>query len=119
MEKTLERLLTDLFKGIIYATLFGIVGLGIGFLLGWPLLKGAYVTILIVGVIVMGIAILLLIGTPKQRFRYFVKGKMIDGRIENLDEPEKKRDFSANGLTPAVVSIVMITIGFMIEALMH
>ena len=119
MGKIIERILTDIFKGIIYATLFGIVGLGVGFLVGWPLLKGAYVVILSVGCVVMVIAVLLLIGTPRKRFQYIMKGKMVDGRLEKLDTESERRDFAAHGVTPAIVSVVMLTIGFLIEALMH
>jgi len=120
MEKFLENLLTNLFKGIIYSVLFGIVGLGIGFLLGWPLLKGTYVTILIIGALVMIIAIAHLIGTPRSRMEFLIKGKIVDGHIEKFDnEEDKNKDFSNRGVSPAIISIVMITIGFLIEAMMH
>lgn len=120
MENFLENLLTNLFKGIIYSVLFGTLGLGIGFLLGWPLLKGSYITILSMGAIVMMIAIALLIGTPKSRLEFLIKGKVVDGHIEKFDnEADKNRDFSNKGVAPAIIAIVMITTGFLIEALMH
>lgn len=119
MGKWLERILTDVFKGIIYTVLFGIVGLGVGFLLGWPLLKGAYVLILGAGAFVMLVAILLLIGTPRNRLQYILKGRLIDGRIEQLDRDETRRDFSSGGVSPAIIAVVMIIMGFLVEALMH
>ncbi len=115
----IERILTDIFKGIIYSTLLGVVGLGLSLLMGWPLLKGVYLLILITGTVVMIIAIMLLIGTRKSRTKYIFKGKYVEGKLEKLDEAEKRRDFAAGGVSPAIIATVMVIIGFIVEALMH
>jgi hypothetical protein len=119
MSKIIEKVLTDIFKGIIYSALLGVVGLGLSLLMGWPLLKGAYLLILIAGSLVMIIAILLLIGTSKSRMQYILRGKIKDGKIEKLDEAEKRRDFAASGVSPAIIASVMVIMGFILEALMH
>ncbi len=120
MYNVLERLLTDIFKGIIYSLMLGVLGAGIGFLLGWPLLKGAYMIILVGASLVMVVSIVFLIGSPKSRMEFMIKGKVIKGKIEKFeDEKERNKDFSSKGISPVIISIVMIIIGFLVEALMH
>lgn len=120
MEKFLENLLTDLFKGVIYSVLFGLVGIGVSLFAGWPILKGVYITILVAGAILMVLSVVFLVGTPKSRVEYFIKGKIVDGRIKKSDENEGgSKDFSKKGISPAIIAIVMVTIAFVIEAFMH
>lgn len=120
MYNVLERLLTDIFKGIMYSFMCGVLGAGIGFLFGWPLLKGAYVTILIGASIVMLISVIFLIGTPKSRMEFLIKGKVIKGKIEKFEnEKERNTDFLSKGISPVIVSIVMIILGFLLEAVIH
>ncbi|MBN2259393.1 MAG: hypothetical protein JW702_02510 [Clostridiales bacterium] len=120
MEKFLEKLLTDIFKGIIYSVLFGIVGIGVALLVGWPILKGVYVTILVAGAFLMMISIVFLVGTPKSRAEYFLKGKIVGGKIERIgSDSSEEKDFSKKGISPSIIAIVMVVIAFAIEALMH
>jgi len=118
MENFLEKLLTDIFKGIIYSIMTGVVGFFASFVLGWPLLKGVYVAILIGGVTIMILSVIFIIGIPKDRFEFLFKGKIVNGTIEKLGD-EKNKDFSYKGISPAIISVVMIGIGLLIEALMH
>ncbi|MEA3423686.1 MAG: hypothetical protein U9Q80_07835 [Bacillota bacterium] len=120
MEKFLENLLTDVFKGVIYSALFGLVGIGVSLFAGWQILKGVYITILVAGSILMVLSVVFLVGTPKSRVEYFIKGKIVDGKIEKFGKDEKgAKDFSKKGVSPAIIAIVMVAIAFIIEALMH
>ncbi|MCD6434813.1 MAG: hypothetical protein J7L15_00245, partial [Clostridiales bacterium] len=103
-----------------YSVLFGIVGIGVSLFLGWPILKGVYITILVPGAVLMIMSVVLLVGTPKSRAEYFIKGKIINGKIEKFAENEKGgNDFSKKGISPAIIAIVMVVIAFTIEAFMH
>lgn len=118
MENFLEKLLTDIFKGIIYSIMTGMVGFFASFILGWPLLKGVYVAILIGGVVVMILSVIFIIGIPKDRLEFLLRGKMVNGTLEKLED-EKNKDFSYKGVSPAIISLVMIGIGLLVEALIH
>lgn len=110
MTVLLKRIMEYLIKGILYSIPLAVLGAGFSFLKGWPLLKGAYVFVLTGGVITMVISTMLLIGTPNMRKEYF-----------RMSQEEKKNNplRGGEGIAPALMGIVMIIIGFMIEALMH
>ncbi len=121
-QKTLEQVLTDfltnIFKGILYSAMLGIVGLLVSWIMKWPLLKGSYVLILIAGVLAMFVATIGFIGTPKTRFEFFTRMRKRDGKIEEISKEELEVLGDA-GVSPAIIGVVMIVIGFAIEALMH
>ncbi len=121
-QKTLEQVLTDfltnIFKGILYSVMLGIVGLLVSWIMKWPLLKGSYVLILIAGVLAMFVATIGFIGTPKTRFEFFTRMRKRDGKIEEISKEELEVLGDA-GVSPAIIGVVMIVIGFAIEALMH
>jgi len=73
----------------------------------------------------MAMAVLFFIGTPKMRYEYFTGMKYKRGAAENeamrpesLPKSERKSLGNQAG-DPAIIGIVMIVIGFFIEALMH
>ena len=121
-KKTLEQVLTDfltnIFKGILYSLMLGIVGLLVSWIMKWPLLKGSYVLILTAGVLAIFVATIGFIGTPKTRFEFFTRMRKRDGKIEEISKDELEVLGDA-GVSPAIIGIVMIIIGFVIEALMH
>jgi len=120
MGKFLENLLTDIFKGVIYSILFGLIGISVAMFIGWPILKGVYITILIPGATLMVFSVVFLIGTPRSRAEYFIKGKIVDGKVMKFGENEEGgKDFSKKGISPAIIAIVMVIIAFVIEAFMH
>ncbi|SHK21275.1 hypothetical protein [Paramaledivibacter caminithermalis] len=99
-----------LIKGLVYSVGFGIVGVLFSMFKGWHLLKGAYIFVLGAGLITSAISAVLLIGTPKMRKEYFVRKNK-----EDFDDPTR----GGEGIAPALMGIVMIIIGFTIEAMMH
>ncbi len=104
----LERILTYFFKGIIYSAILAVLGMAASFILKWHFLKGAYIFVLGAGILTMIVSIILLIGTPKMRGKYLIN-----------KEENNKSDIGGEGIGPAFMGIVMMVIGFIIEALMH
>ncbi len=104
----LRHLGIPLLKGIIYAIIFAIIGSIFSLVKSWPILKGAYIFVLVGGVITMIVSVALLIGTPKMRMDMIREG-----------DPLKNPHRGAEGIAPALMGITMIIIGFWIEAMMH
>lgn len=106
----IKNLLKYVLKGLIYSTIFAVIGAVFSLFKGWEILKGAYISVLGSGLVTMVISVVLLVGTPKMRKEYFVR--------------ETKEDFKdpmrgGEGIGPALMGGVMIIIGFALEALMH
>lgn len=106
----INNIIKYLFKGVIYSAVFAMLGGVFSFFKGWELLKGAYIFVLGAGLVTMIVSALLLVGTPKMRKGYFVR--------------EAKEDFKdpvrgGEGIGPALMGILMMIIGFTLEALMH
>lgn len=99
-----------LIKGLIYSVIFAVVGAGFSLFKGWPFLKGAYIFVLGAGLITSVISAVLLVGTPKMRKGYFARNKK-----EDFNDPTR----GGEGIAPALMGIVMIIIGFALEAMMH
>ena len=118
LEQVLTDFLTNIFKGILYSLMLGIVGMPLGWVFKWPLLKGSYMLILIAGVLAMFVATIGFIGTPKTRFEFFTRMRKRDGKIEEITKEELEVLGDA-GVSPAIIGVVMIAIGFIIEAFMH
>lgn len=118
LETVLTNFLTNIFKGVLYSIMLGIVGMPMSFVLKWPLFKGSYVLILAAGVVALFFAVIGLIGTPKTRFEFFARIRKKDGKIEHISKDELE-ELGEAGVSPATIGIVMIVIGFVIEALMH
>lgn len=118
LEQVLTGILTNIFKGILYSLMLGIVGVPAAWLLKWPLLKGSYVFILTAGVLAIFVAAIGFIGTPKTRFEYFTRMRKRDGKIEEISKDELEVLGEA-GVSPAIIGVMMIIIGFVVEALMH
>lgn len=114
----MEKFLTNVFKGILYSIMIGIVGIPVSFIFGWPILQGIYVAILAMGCFALVIAIASFVGTPKQRYEFFSGLKFKTDKVERISEEDKKK-LGEQGTSPAIIGIVMIIIGFIIEALMH
>ena len=102
----LGKLLKYVFKGIIYSVLFALLGSVFSFFIGWKILKGAYIFVLAAGVIIMIISIFLLIGTPGMRKKMFSE----DGNYAFKGD---------EGIGPAIIGIVLMVMGFIIEAINH
>lgn len=97
-----------LFKGILYAAAFALIGVCFAEMRGWPILKGAYIFALGGGTITMVIAIALLIGTPAMR-------KSMLSSQKKRREPQA----GAEGIGVALIGIIIVIIGFWLESLMH
>lgn len=121
-ERTLEQVLTDfltnIFKGILYSVMLAVVGLALSWIMKWPLLKGSYVLVLTAGVLAMFVAVIGFIGTPKTRFEFFTRMRKENGKVKEISKDELEVLGEA-GVSAAVIGVVMIAIGFMIEAFMH
>ena len=118
LEQVLTDFLTNIFKGILYSIMLGIVGLLLSFLMKWPLLKGSYILILTAGVLAMFVAVIGFVGTPKTRFEFFTRMRKENGKVEEISK-EELEELGDAGVSPAVIGTVMMVIGFAIEALMH
>lgn len=118
LEQVLTDFLTNIFKGILYSVLLGVIGIPLGWVLKWPFLKGSYVLILAAGVIAMFVAAIGFIGTPKTRFEYFTRMRKRNGKVEEISKEELEVLGDA-GVSPAVIGVVMLVIGFVVEAWMH
>lgn len=97
-------------KGLIYSVIFAVIGAGFSLFNGWYFLKGAYIFVLGAGLITSIISAVLLIGTPKTRKGYFARKKK-----EDFNDPTR----GGEGIAPAFMGIVMVIIGFILEAIMH
>ena len=118
----MERVLTNVFKGLIYSVMMGVLGAFVAFILKWPILKGVYIMILGLGVLSISIAALFFIGTPKSRFEFFTGVKYKRGEVNPSLEriaDEDRESIEKQAGSPAIIGVVMILIGFFIEALMH
>jgi hypothetical protein len=121
----MERLLTNIIKGVMYSLVVGILGAVVALLVKWPVLKGVYVMVLGLGVVSLALAVLFFIGTPKMRYEYFTGMKYKRGAAEHdAMHPERipkeqRQSLGNQAGDPAIIGIVMIVIGFFIEALMH
>ncbi|SHI97473.1 hypothetical protein SAMN02745975_01017 [Geosporobacter subterraneus DSM 17957] len=104
----IRYILRYLFKGILYAAAFALIGVLFAGLRGWPILKGAYMFALGGGTITMVIAIALLIGTPAMRKSMFTS-------LKKRREPQT----GAEGIGAALIGIIIVIIGFWLESLMH
>ena len=121
-ERTLEQVLTNfftnIFKGILYSVLLALVGLALSLFMKWPLLKGPYILVLAAGVIAIFIAVVGFIGTPKIRFEFFTRMRKEEGKVREISK-EELEVLGEAGVSPAIIGVVMIAIGFVLEALMH
>lgn len=118
----MERVLTNVIKGLMYSVMMGVLGVFVALILKWPILKGVYVMILGLGVLSLSIAVLFFVGTPKSRFEFFTGIKYKKGEVNPSLEripDEEKQSIDKQAGSPAIIGVVMILIGFFIEALMH
>ena len=106
--KLLKDIGTSLLKGVVFAILFAVIGGVFSLIKSWPMLKGAYIFVLIGGSITMVISIALLIGTPKMRMDMVREG-----------DQRKNPQRGGEGIAPAFMGITMMIIGFWLEAMMH
>lgn len=113
-----ENILTNIFKGIIYSVLIGFIGIPISFIFKWNIIKGIYVMIFLLGVIALFLAVIFFVGTPKARYEYFT-GKKYKGKIGEKASDDSQKSFESRAGNPAIIGVVMIIIGFLIEALTH
>ncbi|MBN2898917.1 MAG: hypothetical protein JXO44_09095 [Clostridia bacterium] len=114
----MERVLTNIIKSLMYSVAMALVGAIVAFILKWPILKGVYVMIIGMGVFALGAAVLFFIGTPKNRYEYFTGMRYRAQHIEHIPKNQRQSIENQAG-DPAIIGIVMILIGFFIEALMH
>ncbi len=118
LEQVLTDFLTNIFKGILYSLMLGLVGAMLSFLMKWPLLKGSYILVLSAGVLAMFVAVIGFVGTPKTRFEFFTRMRKKNGKVEEISK-EELEELGEAGVSPAVIGTVMMVIGFAIEAFMH
>ncbi len=118
LEQVLTDFLTNIFKGILYSIMLGLIGVPLGWVMKWPFLRGSYLLVLVAGVLAIFVATIGFIGTPKTRFEFFTRMRKRDGKIEEISK-EELEELGHAGVSPAVIGVVMIAIGFILEALMH
>ncbi len=118
LEQGLTDFLTNIFKGILYSVMLGIIGVPLSWIMKWPLLKGSYVLVLTAGVLAMFVAVIGFIGTPKTRFEFFTRMRKKNGKVEEIQKDELEQLGEA-GVSPAIIGVVMMAIGFILEAFMH
>jgi len=118
LEQVLTNFLTNIFKGILYSILLGVVGLALGWFMKWPLLKGSYILILAAGTIAMFVAVVGFIGTPKMRHEFFTRMRITNGKAESISK-EELQELGEAGVSPAIIGVVMMLIGFILEAIIH
>lgn len=75
-------------------------------------LKGVYVALFGVGVLMLLYASLMLIGSPKRRFEYYTR---MEFRSDSA-KPSEGKHFEAFGILPALLGITAIVLGFVLEA---
>lgn len=105
-------------KGVFYASCFAFVGIPFGDIMNWPFPKGSYVLIFGVATLSMFLAIVGFVGTPKMRMAFFARLRMIEGKPTHLSDDEVDT-LGAFGVKPAVIGVVMMGIGFLLEAYFH
>lgn len=116
----IKYILNYLIKGIIYSLIIGVLGLFIGLILGWPLLKGTYVSILVTGNIVLVISVILLLGTPNMRKKFMSSAYNRVHRHEGGKITSEDIKLSGGeGIGPALMGIIMILMGLFVENLIH
>ncbi|GKT33773.1 hypothetical protein ADUPG1_007508 [Aduncisulcus paluster] len=98
--------------------MLGIIGVPLSWVMKWPLLKGSYVLILVAGVIALFVAVIGFIGTPKTRFEFFTRIRKRNGKVEEIRK-EELETLGEAGVSPAIIGVVMVVLGFVLEALMH
>ncbi len=118
LEQGLTDFLTNIFKGILYSVMLGIIGVPLSWIMKWPLLKGSYVLVLTAGVLAMFVAVIGFIGTPKTRFEFFTRMRKKNGKVEEIQKDELEQLGEA-GVSPAIIGVVMMAIGFILESFMH
>lgn len=118
LEQGLTDFLTNIFKGILYSVMLGIIGVPLSWIMKWPLLKGSYVLVLTAGVLAMFVAVIGFIGTPKTRFEFFTRMRKKNGKVEEIQKDELEQLGEA-GVSPAIIGVVMMAVGFILEAFMH
>jgi len=106
----IKNILKYVLKGLIYSAVFAVIGGAFSLFKGWEILKGAYIAVLGAGLVTMVISAILLVGTPKIRKEYFVRETK-----EKFEDPVR----GGEGIGPALMGVVMMIIGFVLEALMH
>lgn len=109
-------------KVILWAKWMG-VALGISTVAGtiaalvlkWPVIQGIYVVCFIVAGFSMLYASVMFVGTPQMRYDYLVKGRMLrkHGRGDEVEPMEDQ------GIIPALIAVILVLIGFALEASMH
>lgn len=114
----MDRVLTNIIKAIMYSVAMTVVGVVVALIMKWQILKGVYVMILGLGVLSLMLAVLFFIGTPKTRYEYFTGFKFKKGSLERVPK-EQRQSMEKQAGDPAIIGIIMILIGFFIEALMH
>lgn len=114
----MDRVLTNIIKAIMYSAAMAVVGVVVALVMKWQILKGVYVMILGLGVLSLMLSVLFFIGTPKTRYEYFTGLKYKKGTVERVPDAERQSMEKQAG-DPAIIGIIMILIGFFIEALMH
>lgn len=105
----LKEIFARIVKGFFFSTALALVGAAYALLKGWPLLKGAYILVLSGGIVTILLSTFLLIGTPSMRRKM----------IEESGRDEKEAVRGGEGIAPALMGLVMVAIGLLLESLMH
>lgn len=98
---------------VILGTILGLLGM---LFMKQHFFMGMYITLLVQGMVYMIVTIYYLIGSPKTRVRFF---SGVDPDTKTVIKDDEREDLGAGALVPGVVAIVVIILGFAIEAMMH
>ena len=106
--RILNYLIGYIFKAVVFASILSVLGIIFSLFKGWSFMKGAYLFVLGGGGLTIFFSIFLLIGTPQMR-------RSIHFDTNRAREARR----GGEGIGPALMGIVMIIIGFWLEALTH
>ncbi|MGM0378709.1 MAG: hypothetical protein ACQEQE_03115 [Bacillota bacterium] len=132
----IQKILKLIKKVILWAVLASVLGLILTFFNDWPIFKGHYISFIIIGVIFLAYSALQFIGTPSDRFKFFSAGRyelsskddnksyQDDGGFFGILKPHFDLDddnkiLGDKGWVPAIIGVLLIAYGFLIEAIFH
>lgn len=132
----IQKILKLIKKIILWASLASVLGLVLTFVKSWSIFKGHYISFLIIGLLFLTYSALQFIGTPSDRFKFFSAGRYELGSKDNnkfyqddknifgvlkphLDLDDDKSSLGDKGWVPAIIGILLIAYGLLIEAIFH
>lgn len=115
MNKMIEKLTTLAKWAGVALGISAVAGSIAALVFKWPIIQGIYVLCFIIAGFSMLYASVMFVGTPQMRYDYLVKGRMLrkHGRGDEVEPMEDQ------GVIPALIAVILVLIGFALEASMH